>query len=303
MDLGGSDSGASTLDEGHIRKPGSKRNRGLLSCTECHRRKQKCNRHQPCNDCILRKVPWKCQFRAPLPPKRKRRKSWKSPIGFDLVFSDSMVAESPKQNAVSMVDHYFSSDPDGPSLIFNDLGSYLDPFTYLPHTPGWLPKAQLLHHFNQRIAPWMSENIMPDLQPQTPRICWLPEAVHDPALLYATFLAAAVHMNRMVRNRYLNLAIWIKIETLRLLNDNLWRANDEALLSILIMLFFTIDGNDFTEYETHLRGINQMVKLRGGVQNLGIRGQLTTWLAYYCHGPWSPDWEDGHFRYLCDFRP
>ena len=35
-----SDSGASGVDDG-VLKQGRKRNRGLLSCTECHRRKQK----------------------------------------------------------------------------------------------------------------------------------------------------------------------------------------------------------------------------------------------------------------------
>jgi hypothetical protein len=86
----------------------------------------------------------------------------------------------------------------------------------------------------------MSENIMPNLQPQTPRICWLPEAVHNSVLLYATFLAAAVHMNRMVNNKYLNLAIWLKVEALRMLNESLEGANDEALIAVLIMLFFTV---------------------------------------------------------------
>lgn len=44
----------------------SKRNRDLLSCTECHRRKQKCNRLLPCNDCTQRGVPQKCEYKAPV---------------------------------------------------------------------------------------------------------------------------------------------------------------------------------------------------------------------------------------------
>jgi hypothetical protein len=37
-----------------------------ISCTECHRRKQKCSRSWPCNHCTTRKVAHLCQF----PPKK-----------------------------------------------------------------------------------------------------------------------------------------------------------------------------------------------------------------------------------------
>ncbi|THV54388.1 hypothetical protein BGAL_0028g00440 [Botrytis galanthina] len=42
------------------------RDRTILSCTECHRRKQKCNRNHPCNNCLERRVPHKCHFVIPL---------------------------------------------------------------------------------------------------------------------------------------------------------------------------------------------------------------------------------------------
>ncbi|CEH11822.1 hypothetical protein CBOM_07217 [Ceraceosorus bombacis] len=44
---------------------GSKRQRVHFSCTECHRRKQKCNRETPCNHCIARKVPERCRTFQP----------------------------------------------------------------------------------------------------------------------------------------------------------------------------------------------------------------------------------------------
>ncbi|KAK9431259.1 fungal-specific transcription factor domain-containing protein [Lipomyces doorenjongii] len=34
----------------------------VVSCTECHRRKQKCDRESPCNQCILRKVENLCHY-------------------------------------------------------------------------------------------------------------------------------------------------------------------------------------------------------------------------------------------------
>lgn len=39
-----------------------KRNRTVVSCTECHRRKQKCDRALPCSDCRERGVPEKCKY-------------------------------------------------------------------------------------------------------------------------------------------------------------------------------------------------------------------------------------------------
>ncbi|KAK9365312.1 fungal-specific transcription factor domain-containing protein [Lipomyces kononenkoae] len=40
----------------------TRRKRIVISCNECHRRKQKCNRQQPCNQCIGRKVENLCVY-------------------------------------------------------------------------------------------------------------------------------------------------------------------------------------------------------------------------------------------------
>ncbi|KAH6652442.1 fungal-specific transcription factor domain-containing protein [Truncatella angustata] len=39
-----------------------KRRRIVTACTECQRRKQKCDRESPCNICVARKVPNKCRY-------------------------------------------------------------------------------------------------------------------------------------------------------------------------------------------------------------------------------------------------
>lgn len=38
-----------------------KRTRVHFSCVECHRRKQKCDRKEPCSQCVARKVPHLCR--------------------------------------------------------------------------------------------------------------------------------------------------------------------------------------------------------------------------------------------------
>ncbi|KAH7412713.1 hypothetical protein BKA64DRAFT_567032 [Cadophora sp. MPI-SDFR-AT-0126] len=43
-------------------KPPRKRKRIIISCTECHRRKQKCDRQSPCSNCIARNKQSLCQY-------------------------------------------------------------------------------------------------------------------------------------------------------------------------------------------------------------------------------------------------
>ena len=52
-----------TDDDGASVRPGRehKRTRVHFSCVECHRRKQKCDRKEPCSQCVARKVPHLCR--------------------------------------------------------------------------------------------------------------------------------------------------------------------------------------------------------------------------------------------------
>lgn len=43
------------------------------SCVVCQRRKVKCDRANPCSNCVRHKV--ECEFRAPAPPRRRKRQS------------------------------------------------------------------------------------------------------------------------------------------------------------------------------------------------------------------------------------
>ncbi|KAJ5535578.1 fungal specific transcription factor domain-containing protein [Penicillium frequentans] len=49
-------------------RPSLKRKRGVASCSECYRRKQKCDHKNPCNNCLARNVPTKCVYDASVPP-------------------------------------------------------------------------------------------------------------------------------------------------------------------------------------------------------------------------------------------
>ncbi|KAJ3722875.1 fungal-specific transcription factor domain-containing protein [Lentinula raphanica] len=52
-------------DDDELNGTSKKRNRVSFSCSECHRRKQKCDRQMPCSHCIARKVPELCKAYTP----------------------------------------------------------------------------------------------------------------------------------------------------------------------------------------------------------------------------------------------
>lgn len=59
----------SAPNKGRIRK----RNRVPLSCRACHRRKIKCNRELPCQNCIVRNEVWTCSYVAPSDSSRQKQ--------------------------------------------------------------------------------------------------------------------------------------------------------------------------------------------------------------------------------------
>ncbi|ODO00712.1 hypothetical protein L198_03038 [Cryptococcus wingfieldii CBS 7118] len=61
-------------EEDRNEKGKRKRNRTVLSCTECHRRKQHCDRNIPCSRCVKRGIPSMCQMEHPVLPQRKRKR-------------------------------------------------------------------------------------------------------------------------------------------------------------------------------------------------------------------------------------
>lgn len=52
---------------GSARRPPRKRRRIIISCTECHRRKQKCDRKLPCTNCVSRHKQDSCRYETGAP--------------------------------------------------------------------------------------------------------------------------------------------------------------------------------------------------------------------------------------------
>ncbi|KAF7869864.1 hypothetical protein EAF04_004648 [Stromatinia cepivora] len=297
------------------------RNRTLLSCTECHRRKQKCNRSHPCNDCLERGVPHKCHFVTSLRrdlkydnkstrAARDRRILTGQEILLSLESVDDLRSARPcyastratgAMTPILFFRHTTTYDtefqaPFKPRLRSDFVGGF-DAFSVLPDTTGDpLPKSTLVEYFIRRLGLWVSS--CEDGPPVgRPAFSWLKVALHHPPLFYATLLGAAVHLDRKqpIDKRTL---IWYKIETMRLANETMnipnEGATDQMLIVVLILLYFNVGDGDGEEYEMHLSGIKQMLIMRGGVGNLGMRGIVKNWLKS-CYGPWNHDWHYGLF--------
>lgn len=58
---------ATAAAEAPVRPPPRKRRRIIISCTECHRRKQKCDRNLPCTNCVSRNKQDSCRYETGAP--------------------------------------------------------------------------------------------------------------------------------------------------------------------------------------------------------------------------------------------
>ncbi|KAF8859056.1 hypothetical protein BDZ45DRAFT_621439 [Acephala macrosclerotiorum] len=311
-----------------------KRNRTIVSCTECHRRKQKCDRTHPCQDCRERGVPDKCQYgRKPdAEISSGSRMSGKAAISrFRRIMSGEEVILSP-ESVVQLASSAFMStlEPVTASHNFelvrqephtqkfltrsrgyavtipnisnglnynNGLDSY-DPFSILPDIEGEpVPKQLLIRYYVERLAPWLCY-LDAELDLQAPKIAWLGFAVKHAAFYYATLLTAAVHLNRRRKLKDPAALIWYKVHTIQLANEQMNHtqdaASDEMIMTALVLLYFNVGGANVDEYEIHLRGIDQMLKFRGGMKNLGMRGMVKNWLSI-AFGPWHESFEFGQF--------
>ncbi|CAP71055.1 uncharacterized protein PODANS_6_4250 [Podospora anserina S mat+] len=73
-DAGLNNDTAAAEDNAPARPPPRKRRRIVISCTECHRRKQKCDRQLPCTNCISRNKHSACHYETGAPTARQQQR-------------------------------------------------------------------------------------------------------------------------------------------------------------------------------------------------------------------------------------
>ncbi|KUJ16289.1 uncharacterized protein LY89DRAFT_617425 [Mollisia scopiformis] len=324
-----------------------KRNRVTVACTECHRRKQKCDRAEPCSDCQERGVPQKCQYQKPKVEQESAPKvAGKTVVsrfrrimsGEEVIMTSESVAALADPMSVSALvptsepviipyatdlrsqecldslrtrpsGYAFTTRPVpatvASGLNYNNSLNNYDPFSILPDIKGEpLPKQILIRYYVERLAPWLCNlddrfRGVDDLEIiPVPKIAWLGYAVEHTAFYYATLLTAAVHLNRRRKLKDPGALIWYKVHTIQLANEKMnvaeEAASDEMIMTALVLCYFNVGGNNVDEYEIHLRGIDQMLKVQGGKEATGMRGMVKNWLGV-SHGPWSPGFEYGAF--------
>jgi hypothetical protein len=121
-----------------------KRARQQLSCTACRNGKLRCNRQQPCDQCIKRSRDSACQYLA-APPKKKHNRNTKDRIAhleslvLQLMARDGAVQseaspQSQTENGSSTSDGYSSNLPSSNQSLSKDSpGSSTDGVVPDPH--------------------------------------------------------------------------------------------------------------------------------------------------------------------------
>jgi Fungal specific transcription factor domain len=150
------------------------------------------------------------------------------------------------------------------------------------------------------MAPWIS-SLEDTLTPSSPRLGWLPFAISHPPLFHATLFICAVHLNRRRPLKDPSALLFYKTQAIHYANKTMnfgtleEKSSDEMIITALCLMYFDIEKSvGVREYMVHLKGIERMVSLRKGVQNLGMKGIVRNWLRI-CHGPWSVEYKEGGF--------
>ncbi|KAL6813001.1 hypothetical protein GGI42DRAFT_161612 [Trichoderma sp. SZMC 28013] len=96
-----------------------KRKRLVTSCSECYRRKQRCNRKKPCNNCLARNIPNKCIFSSPPPstPTKSQRLSVSTGSTTEVSTGSNQPLEIGIESAQDSVDLGYSLVPGNNSFV------------------------------------------------------------------------------------------------------------------------------------------------------------------------------------------
>jgi hypothetical protein len=129
---------------------------------------------------------------------------------------------------------------------------------------------------------------------------WFLWIAKHPPLYSAILFVSAVCINRRQRLHNSEALYFYRFQTIRLAHEVLSlgsdeeKTSDEMIMVGVITLYYTIPRSIFgLEYETHLKGIEQMIAARGGIANL--TGVLARWLERL-YGPWSEGFDYSDFE-------
>jgi hypothetical protein len=111
---------------------------------------------------------------------------------------------------------------------------------------------------------------------------WVPWAVKSPLLAYLGIFTAAVYQAeaQKIPNGKCVIALGYKIKSIKILNEMLSDKSsatcNEAIAGVTYLLTNEWYWNNPDVVQRHMRGLKEMIRLRGGLENLGMGGFMKT---------------------------
>ena len=109
---------------------------------------------------------------------------------------------------------------------------------------------------------------------------WVPWAVKSPLLAYLGIFTAACYQAEVQKAKpeYSELVLHYKLKSISLLNEMLNKKETATCNETIIGVMFLVTNewywSNFNIVQAHMKGMREMVKLRGGLDQLGMRNFL-----------------------------
>ncbi|KAH7379836.1 hypothetical protein BKA64DRAFT_749989 [Cadophora sp. MPI-SDFR-AT-0126] len=145
----------------------------------------------------------------------------------------------------------------------------LEPFNTLPISGS--PRLQLLmHHYNTVLVN--------TLIPVNPKNEWFNYAITDPALFHATMMHAAMHQRVVSGGLDQREQVQLKTNAIMMVNqrlgDPVLSKSDVTIGAVVCLVLLENQEGNLALSNIHMNGLQKMVALRGGIDNLGLAGVL-----------------------------
>ncbi|KAE9381607.1 hypothetical protein N431DRAFT_10312 [Stipitochalara longipes BDJ] len=269
-----------------IEKRAHKKSRN--GCAACKVRRVKCDEAKPvCRKCSIHFSNIKACDYGSIPAIDKKSSSKKT-TGSSPLKNDIQVGSRRRCNPTSTKVPGVAEalvDPENVLSITipyqcSNLGGKIDPFSVLPEESS--PRVHfLIHHWTNTLA-FVPTKI--HSQYCTNPI-WITAAIANPSLFNLTLFACAVHEAGLRGSKESPESIFYKAETIRILNECLddpeLALADETLAAVLLLTHIVSIIGEPIEVETHINGLQQMINLRGGIQNYTLGGVFLHMLCTY----------------------
>ncbi|PMD40017.1 hypothetical protein L207DRAFT_35816 [Hyaloscypha variabilis F] len=252
-------------------------------CAACKARRVKCDEAKPvCGKCSIHFSNIKaCDYG--LAPTINKKSSYKKTTGTSPLQNDARHRGIPVPTKVSRVTQA-TIEPESVFSIApyqcSTLDGKIDPFSVLPEASS--PRVHfLIHHWTSTLA-FVPTKI--HSQYCTNPI-WISAAIANPSLFNLTLFTCAVHEAGLRGKKESSESIYYKAETIRNLNECLddpqLALADETLAAVLLLTHIVSIIGEPIEVETHINGLQQMINLRGGIQNYTLGGVFLHMLCTY----------------------